>query len=125
MTGELSLRPLVALILCSLSGDRPTVFIEIIERVGCLRVAPPTTSSTVHRIPGTQYACSARVPGESAAAPAGSTEGSAEVPAVQGIEVDYERFKEGAAEVDGVTIIEQSAGCGGFGKGNFSELFKR
>lgn len=25
---------------------------------------------------------------------------------------------------DGV-VVEQAAGCGGFGKGNFSELFKR
>lgn len=43
-------------------GDRPTIFIEIIERVGCMK------------------------------------------------------------ELDG--RLEQAAGCGGFGKGNFSELFK-
>ncbi|EFJ46247.1 4-hydroxyphenylpyruvate dioxygenase [Volvox carteri f. nagariensis] len=50
-------------------GDRPTVFIEVIQRVGCEReVKEPTTGAVV----GT----------------------------------------------------EQAAGCGGFGKGNFSELFK-
>ncbi|KAG2434438.1 hypothetical protein HYH02_012268 [Chlamydomonas schloesseri] len=50
-------------------GDRPTVFIEIIQRVGCMReVKEPATGAVV----GT----------------------------------------------------EQAAGCGGFGKGNFSELFK-
>lgn len=48
-------------------GDRPTVFIEIIERLGCMR------------------------------------------------EVE----KEGGEKVE-----EQAAGCGGFGKGNFGELFK-
>ncbi|PNH07462.1 4-hydroxyphenylpyruvate dioxygenase [Tetrabaena socialis] len=50
-------------------GDRPTVFIEIIQRVGCMReVVEPATGTVL----GT----------------------------------------------------EQAAGCGGFGKGNFSELFK-
>ncbi|KAG2483092.1 hypothetical protein HYH03_018030 [Edaphochlamys debaryana] len=50
-------------------GDRPTIFIEIIQRVGCMReVREPATNAVV----GT----------------------------------------------------EQAAGCGGFGKGNFSELFK-
>ncbi|GLI70471.1 hypothetical protein VaNZ11_015381 [Volvox africanus] len=50
-------------------GDRPTVFIEIIQRLGCMReVKEPETGAVV---------------GE-----------------------------------------EQAAGCGGFGKGNFSELFK-
>ena len=49
-------------------GDRPTVFIEIIQRIGCMR------------------------------------------------EVGGEEAKE--------KKMEQAAGCGGFGKGNFSELFK-
>ena len=50
-------------------GDRPTVFIEIIQRVGCAREPKPETDGALP-----------------------------------------ER--------------EQAAGCGGFGKGNFSELFK-
>jgi hypothetical protein len=51
------------------------------------------------------------------------------------MEVDYEIDKAvGAAaseemdagkDKEGVMVIEQAAGCGGFGKGNFSELFKR
>ena len=45
-------------------GDRPTLFLEIIQRVGCMRTKPNTQE------------------------------------------------------------LEQAAGCGGFGKGNFSELFK-
>ncbi|MDA9097678.1 4-hydroxyphenylpyruvate dioxygenase [bacterium] len=49
-------------------GDRPTVFIEIIQRVGCMR----------------------------------------------------EEKKEGNEKPE----MEQAAGCGGFGKGNFSELFR-
>lgn len=49
-------------------SDRPTVFIEIIQRIGCQRTLP------------------------------------------------------GAA--GGAPIVEQAGGCGGFGKGNFSELFK-
>lgn len=48
-------------------GDRPTVFIEIIQRIGC------------------------------------------------------EREVEGA---DGEKRLEQAGGCGGFGKGNFTALFK-
>lgn len=51
-------------------GDRPTLFLEIIQRIGCMRPVEP--------------------------APVAATEPK----------------------------IEQSAGCGGFGKGNFSELFK-
>jgi 4-hydroxyphenylpyruvate dioxygenase len=54
-------------------GDRPTLFFEIIQRVGCMREV--------------------EVPPASAAA---------------------------AREVR----VEQAAGCGGFGKGNFRELFK-
>ena len=50
-------------------GDRPTVFIEIIQRIGCEKEVPAPQ-------PGLPPA------------------------------------------------MEQAAGCGGFGKGNFSELFK-
>ncbi|MEW5303742.1 MAG: hypothetical protein WDW36_006402 [Sanguina aurantia] len=55
-------------------GDRPTVFIEIIQRVGCRMVDVPQSAAAVQ----------------------------AELPVQQ----------------------EQAGGCGGFGKGNFSELFK-
>ncbi|GFR45369.1 hypothetical protein Agub_g6744 [Astrephomene gubernaculifera] len=55
-------------------GDRPTVFIEVIQRLGCERE-------------------------------------------VRGSEV---KDRDSGA----VVRIEQAAGCGGFGKGNFSELFK-
>ena len=50
-------------------GDRPTIFIEIIQRIGCLQPAEE---------PGT----------------------------------------------GGYVTLEQAGGCGGFGKGNFTELFK-
>jgi len=48
-------------------GDRPTLFLEIIQRIGC------------------EYS---------------------------------------VKQPDGEEVIEQAGGCGGFGKGNFSELFK-
>ena len=57
-------------------GDRPTVFIEIIQRVGCMREKKPAGGGN-------------------------ETENENEKPE-----------------------MEQAAGCGGFGKGNFSELFK-
>ena len=50
-------------------GDRPTVFIEIIQRIGCLREVK-------------------------------------------------------SADANAPPRIEQAGGCGGFGKGNFSEMFK-
>ena len=53
-------------------GDRPTFFLELIQRIGCMR------------------------PVAGAVGPGGAAE---------------ER-------------LEQAGGCGGFGKGNFSELFK-
>ena len=53
-------------------SDRPTVFIEIIQRIGCMGEAPPSSSTP-----------------ESLA-----------------------------------REMVQAGGCGGFGKGNFTELFK-
>lgn len=109
-------------------GDRPTIFIEIIERVGCLTGRPAASGRPVHSIPGTSYACSSR------AGQLGEVQqerGSAQaepVVAVQGFEVDYEVDKDivgGVLPQGDEVVIEQAAGCGGFGKGNFSELFKR
>ena len=50
-------------------SDRPTVFLEVIQRIGCMYERPGSASA---------------------------------VP----------------------PVLEQAGGCGGFGKGNFSELFK-
>lgn len=112
-----------------LSGDRPTIFIEIIERVGCLRAKGFDNShhERIHSIPGTQYACYKRAEPEYAqTCPDVMGE---PVPARQGIEVDFEidKVSEGIHESihNDMVVIDQAAGCGGFGKGNFSELFKR
>lgn len=64
-------------------GDRPTVFIEIIERLGCIvKVAPEAV-----------------------------------------VEGQKEHLDIVAQDEEG-NLLEQAAGCGGFGKGNFGELFK-
>jgi 4-hydroxyphenylpyruvate dioxygenase len=67
-------------------GDRPTFFVEIIQRVGCMmrRVAPE-------------------------ALPAAATCDCTAITVVDG---------------EGEVEMEQVPGCGGFGKGNFHELFK-
>lgn len=80
-------------------GDRPTVFIEIIERVGCTKPAAP----------------------EAAAAPAAS---GAEAFATAAAEAAATGA--GGGDVirrEGAPAVEQAAGCGGFGKGNFGALF--
>lgn len=74
-------------------SDRPTVFLEIIQRVGCVRRVPAKEAAERR---------------ESAAVAALAREQAA---------------KEKDGEVD-PTVLEQAGGCGGFGKGNFSELFK-
>ena len=56
-------------------GDRPTVFLEVIQRIGCMRPLKDTRGEDIQ------------------------SEG-------------------------GKKVMVQSGGCGGFGKGNFSELFK-
>jgi 4-hydroxyphenylpyruvate dioxygenase len=79
-------------------GDRPTVFIEIIERLGCTKEVQRNGTAA-----------------ESAPTQAAGIDASngAAAELVDVIEV----------RADGV-VVEQAAGCGGFGKGNFSELFK-
>ncbi len=76
------------------AGDRPTVFIEIIQRVGCVRDASAPS-----------------------AAPAPTPEAAPE----------QQQATAAAAAVvpPGPPNEQQGAGCGGFGKGNFGELFKR
>ena len=56
-------------------GDRPTVFLEVIQRVGCMRPLKDTGGGDV-------------------------------------------------TNKAGKPVLVQAGGCGGFGKGNFSELFK-
>lgn len=80
-------------------GDRPTVFIEIIERVGCLRRRKLDVGKE-----------------EDSPLP---------IKALQGMEVDAEKDKISDNGLFVKPVVEQAAGCGGFGKGNFSELFKR
>jgi 4-hydroxyphenylpyruvate dioxygenase len=84
-------------------GDRPTVFIEIIERLGCLT----------------------KVEGKGAAAEAAAAETSAEETAAAAEKEKLEKeFVDIVKVEDDGTLVEQAAGCGGFGKGNFGELFK-
>eukprot|EP00877_Chromochloris_zofingiensis_P009722 jgi/Chrzof1/5002/Cz15g08050.t1 len=69
-------------------GDRPTAFIEIIQRVGCFKEREVTNGVN-----------------------------------------DVEESKGSTAtdvicEIREGVVLEQAAGCGGFGKGNFGELFK-
>eukprot|EP00955_Chlamydomonas_euryale_P026788 282402-Chlamydomonas_euryale.AAC.1 len=116
-------------------GDRPTVFIEIIERVGCVKLIDGADSS--HATRGARH----RVVDAAAAAGAGLAAGQ-ELPPAQGQPVDYAvdaisrevggdtggsgagaggaALPEGhwAAEAGaGRLVVEQAAGCGGFGKG--------
>lgn len=89
-----------AMVCCAVRFCRPTVFVEIIERLGCTKEVQRNGAAA-----------------ESAAAqPAGgdSINGAAADELTDVIEV----------RADGV-VVEQAAGCGGFGKGNFTELFKR
>jgi 4-hydroxyphenylpyruvate dioxygenase len=84
-------------------GDRPTVFLEIIQRIGCMREVPEATAPAA----------------TDEAAPA-SANGVAAKEVDSGVPVGEVQKEERAAAVR----LEQAAGCGGFGKGNFSELFK-
>ena len=65
-------------------GDRPTIFIEIIQRVGCITTVDVDARSGLPVLTSTPL----------------------------------------AKEVEIVSKVVQAAGCGGFGKGNFAELFK-
>ncbi len=81
----------VAVYVCA--GDRATIFIEIIQRVGCMKTPSAPAAAAV--------AAAEAVAQATSSAPAAAV-----------------AVKEPANE-------PQTAGCGGFGKGNFSELFKR
>lgn len=77
-------------------GDRPTVFIEVIQRIGCMREMKKEEKDV-----------------------GGELETSLGVTSAEG-----DVGGRGTAGGDGGERMEQAAGCGGFGKGNFSELFK-
>ena len=66
-------------------GDRPTLFLEIIQRVGCMLDNKQQEQQAAAEV----------------AAPARPESSVVDDP-----------------------VLKQAAGCGGFGKGNFSELFK-
>jgi 4-hydroxyphenylpyruvate dioxygenase len=74
-------------------GDRPTVFVEIIQRVGCMRLVGEDGEPVVD---GPEAVAAPAAPAPPAAPPAAAA----------------------------AARMEQAGGCGGFGKGNFSELFK-
>jgi 4-hydroxyphenylpyruvate dioxygenase len=82
-------------------GDRPTIFIEIIERRGCLKESAAQAGSAAAE-----------------ATAAGGDDAGAAAEAVA------EKFKDVVQVREDGVVVEQAAGCGGFGKGNFSELFK-
>ena len=77
-------------------SDRPTIFLEIIQRVGCVRAVPAAEAAERR-----ESAATAALAREAAAAANAS-----------------------AAAAASASVLEQAGGCGGFGKGNFSELFK-
>lgn len=83
-------------------SDRPTIFIEIIERRGCLKETKPAASEGAAE----------------QSVPSGGTSAADRVAEVE------ERFKDIVAVREDGVLVQQAAGCGGFGKGNFSELFK-
>lgn len=85
-------------------GDRPTVFVEIIERLGCIKEVQRNGAAA-------EEAAAAQPAGGDGSSTNGAAAAADELTDV--IEV----------RPDGV-VLEQAAGCGGFGKGNFSELFK-
>ncbi|WIA39445.1 hypothetical protein OEZ86_005546 [Tetradesmus obliquus] len=86
-------------------GDRPTIFIEIIERRGCLKE-------------------SAAQAGSAAAAAAEPTAAGGDADADGAAAAVADKFKDIVQVREDGVVVEQAAGCGGFGKGNFSELFK-
>jgi hypothetical protein len=95
---------------------RPTVFIEIIERLGCTkevkRDTPAAAAAASESAASQPDAAAAAAAAAGVGISGGASNGAADL--VDVIEV----------RGDGV-VVEQAAGCGGFGKGNFSELFKR
>lgn len=77
------------------------MFIEIIQRLGCTKEVKRSNGDAAEH---------------TAAAPAANGGGAAAAAAELADVIEV--------RPDGV-VVEQAAGCGGFGKGNFSELFKR
>lgn len=84
-------------------SDRPTIFIEIIERRGCYKETRPNAADN------TAYL---------------STSTGGDVTDSDLSDVAMEHVRDIVAVRENGLVVEQAAGCGGFGKGNISELFK-
>jgi 4-hydroxyphenylpyruvate dioxygenase len=111
-------------------GDRPTVFVEVIQRVGCrLPGAGAAGAGAAADAAAADAAAAARAaPAEAPGGDAGGDAGGA-----AGADADA-----GAAGADGAArarvfpplppvtagAYDQAGGCGGFGKGNFAALFR-
>lgn len=110
-------------------SDRPTVFIEIIQRVGCMRevkvVEQPDAAVTTSGQAGVTAATTAAQGSEDASASGTQLAAAAAAVAAAQPPAGPALVEPGAAADKAVGVrYEQAAGCGGFGKGNFSELFK-
>jgi 4-hydroxyphenylpyruvate dioxygenase len=101
-------------------GDRPTVFIEVIQRVGC-RLDADVAGVNDARADADG---DARVDGDVRAAPAEASDGGAAAAGAAGGagSVQARVFAPLPAVTSGA--YEQAGGCGGFGKGNFAALFR-
>ena len=109
-------------------SDRPTVFVEIIQRIGCEREVPGTHSS-----PASAGSACSTAPGSNLTAAVVQAP-SPSMTIKPGVLLSWgqhacavQRMTDGdesAGINGGPPRKEQAGGCGGFGKGNFSELFK-
>lgn len=86
------------------------MFIEIIQRLGCTK-----------EVQRNGAAAAAQEAEPAAAQPAGGDGRNGTAAAAVAADALTDVIE---VRPDGV-VVEQAAGCGGFGKGNFSELFKR
>ncbi|KAJ9522564.1 hypothetical protein QJQ45_008333, partial [Haematococcus lacustris] len=96
-------------------GDRATIFIEIIQRVGCMLTSGPSPLSKAASGPTMPEAIIASAAAQAAPEPSQTDRSQAEVAHPAATKLLHST----------PPGEDQAAGCGGFGKGNFSELFKR
>jgi len=89
-------------------SDRPTIFLEIIQRIGCVRMVPAKEAAERRESAATAALARKKV----------EEKGKVKVKVVASSS-NAEDEEEACP-----TVLEQAGGCGGFGKGNFSELFK-